>query len=374
MNRILFKLKTNIPSIRLLTTTNFTMRGLSGGINTNNKNICNIIRNNVRLNTIVITLCYLFCLCHFSFSVASKITSSSVRKTMRTGSALASSTSTAGKNTFNENNPIAKEANEAVAEALAYKTISYNDNNNNQGSKKPLYKSKYCHNPTKECFVKNLATLPYGKLKYLTSMLDKKFSNGMNKHDDDMRFKASSKLKHKETKRNKQRLSSMQQQKSSSSSQAKFNIMKMVTAAPLNMLQSLMGMFAMRARQAERLKPSDLASHRNAFEPIITGGDPSTFTDRLAQAGLEGFHPPIGYETETPGCAKSMSEYFHCSALKNTPLHRGLATDPRQMAFRSRKERLMHVNLTIEEDKSRESDGLSQSLSFASRLLHKNDG
>ena len=109
----------------------------------------------------------------------------------------------ASKNTFNKNNPIVIEANKAVAEALAYQTINDKGNNNNhQGNKKPLDKSKYCHSPTKECFVKNLATLPYGKLKYLTSMLDKKFSNGMNKHDDDMRFKASSKLKHKETKRN----------------------------------------------------------------------------------------------------------------------------------------------------------------------------
>ena len=71
-----------------------------------------------------------------------------------------------------------------------------------------------------------------------------------------------------------------------------------------------------------------------------------------------------------------MSEYFHCSALKNLPLHRGLATDPRQMAFRSKKEQIVHVNPTNEKDESGESNenhGLSQSLNFASRLLHNNN-
>ena len=360
-------------------TIDFKMISFFGGIYTTKKNICNIIRNNVHLNAIVIMLFYLFCSGLFPFSVATEPQLSFVKRPMDTGYALGSSTQMTSKNTFNKNNPIVIEANKAVAEALAYQTINDKGNNNNhQGNKKPLDKSKYCHSPTKECFVKNLATLPYGKLKYLTSMLDQKFSNAINKHVNDMRFKASSKINQKQTISNKQSLSSLQQEKSSTSSRAKFNIMKMITAAPFEMLQGLLGKFGLTDfnSRAESLKHSDLASHGNAYEPNTAGGDQSTFTDRLAQPALEGFHPPNGYETETPGCAKSMSEYFHCSALKNLPLHRGLATDPRQMAFRSKKEQIVHVNPTNEKDESGESNenhGLSQSLNFASRLLHNNN-
>ena len=126
----------------------------------------NIIRNNVHLNAIVIMLFYLFCSGLFPFSVATEPQLSFVKRPMDTGYALGSSTQMASKNTFNKNNPIVIEANKAVAEALAYQTINDKGNNNNhQGNKKPFDKSKYCHSPTKECFVKNLATLPYGKLK-----------------------------------------------------------------------------------------------------------------------------------------------------------------------------------------------------------------
>ena len=65
----------------------------------------------------------------------------------------------------------------------------------------------------------------------------------------------------------------------------------------------------------------------------LQGGDESTFTDRLAQPELEGYHPYMGYEAETPGCARSLSTYFECSALKHGPAGRQTATDVRERFF-----------------------------------------
>ena len=99
-------------------TIDFKMISFFGGIYTTKKNICNIIRNNVHLNAIVIMLFYLFCSGLFPFSVATEPQLSFVKRPMDTGYALGSSTQMASKNTFNKNNPIVIEANKAVAEAL----------------------------------------------------------------------------------------------------------------------------------------------------------------------------------------------------------------------------------------------------------------
>ena len=187
-----------------------------------------------------------------------------------------------------------------------------------------------------------------------------------------MRFKMSNTIKQQE--------SSLSQQKDQkSASGTKFNVIKKIMSAPYELLQGLMGKFAMGDFNAvpEELKRSDVASHGNAFEPSLTGGDPSTFTDRLAQPGLEGYHPYMGYEDETPGCAQLLSSYFECSALKDTPLTRQMLTDSRSpfLNFRAKKEDLIYDNSATTRDQSKEKNGdygLSQSLNYASRLLHKN--
>ena len=85
--------------------------------------------------------------------------------------------------------PAVQEASKAFSEAMAGGA----DEGNTKKSK-VFDSSKYCHEQTKECFAKNLATLPYGKLKYLTSILSRNFSAATSHGKDDMRFKTSSKL------------------------------------------------------------------------------------------------------------------------------------------------------------------------------------
>ena len=183
-------------------------------------------------------------------------------------------------------------------------------------------------------FCKNLATLPYGKLKYLTSILSRNFSAATSHGKDDMRFKTSSKL------------NSRVGAGASASTKQKFPAVKAflgrVAQAPFEMLQGLLGKFGMGEFNAgpESMKRGDVASHGNAFEPVIAGGDESTFTDRLAQPGLEGYHPYMGYEAETPQCADSLSTYFKCSALNQGPNGRQTITDVRQrfLNFRAKHE------------------------------------
>jgi hypothetical protein len=316
--------------------------------------------------------CVYYCLCRLSCDAISSSLLLSKQTNVPVSSAAAFSTSPGVGNggVFEKNNPIVQRANRAVAEALAYQTI--NGNHNKKKPSDPQLSSKYCHHRTNECFVKNLATLPYGKLKYLTSMLNQNFSNAMNKDSNGMRFKMSNTIKQQE--------SSLSQQKNQkSASGTKFNVIKKIMSAPYELLQGLMGKFAMGDFNAipEELKRSDVASHGNAFEPSLTGGDPSTFTDRLAQPGLEGYHPYMGYEDETPGCAQLLSSYFECNALKHTPLTRQMLTDPRSgfINFRAKQEDLIHDNSATFGSQSNQKKGdygLLQSLNYASRLLHKN--
>ena len=85
-----------------------------------------------------------------------------------------------------------------------------------------------------------------------------------------------------------------------------------IAQAPFEMLQGLLGKFGMGEFNAgpESMKRGDLASHGNAFEPVIAGGDESTFTDRLAQPELEGYHPYMGYEAETPQMCRCIKHVF----------------------------------------------------------------
>ena len=193
--------------------------------------------------------------------------------------------------------PAVQEASKAFSEAMAGGT-----DERNMKKSKVFDSSEYCHEQTKECFAKNLATLPYGKLKYLTSILSRNFSAAAS---HGMRFKTLSKL------------DSQVGAGASASTKQKFigmvkSLLGRLTQAPFEMLQGLLGKFGMGEFNAgpESMKRSDLASHGNAFEPVLAGGDESTFTDRLAQPELEGYHPYMGYEAETPGCARSLSTYF----------------------------------------------------------------
>ena len=115
----------------------------------------------------------------------------------------------------------------------------------------------------------------------------------------------------------------------------------------------------------------------NAFEPVMGGGDESTFTDRLAQPGLEGYHPYMGYEAETPQCADALSLYFKCSALNQGSNARQTITDVRErfLNFRAKHEGIYrNRNVDGHTDGLGGDTGLSQSLNYASRLLNRNRG
>ena len=158
--------------------------------------------------------------------------------------------------------PAVQEASKAFSEAMA----SGEDEGNRKKSK-VFDSSKYCSEQTKECFAKNLATLPYGKLKYLTSILSRNFTSSTSHGKEGMRFKTLSKL----NSRARAGASTSTKQKFAGAIKA---LLGRIAQALFEMLQGLLGKFGMGEFNAgpESMKRSDLASHGNAFEPVLAGG------------------------------------------------------------------------------------------------------